>query len=171
MDESQFHFDDSGLRNLMKAMESDHVVRVGVFGGSHKEAGEKKKRPNKFGGRKSSKQSSGMTNAEVGFLLEYGSKLRHQPARSWLVAPLTNNMEKIVMGAKALFEKTGQQAGNYLLFLKQLGIAAEREIELAFDKGGPGWAPNATLTVEIKGSSMPGIDTGQLRRAVASKVI
>lgn len=165
MDEQVFRFDDSGLRNLLKSMESEHFVRIGVFGGDHKEP-----EPGKFGKRRfAGKQSSGMTNAEVGFLLEYGSKLRKQPARSWLYQPIINNMEKIALKAKALFEKS-VTTGNAVMFLKQLGIACEDQIQLAFAEGGPGWAKNAPSTIARKGSDSPGIDTGQLRRAVASKV-
>jgi hypothetical protein len=169
-EEQQFHFDDSGLRNLLMAMESEHYVKIGVFGGDHKEPGEKKLKPNKYGGRKASKQSSGLTNADVGFMLEFGSKLRKQPARSWLIEPIARNIEKIAMETKAFFEKSVTN-GDPIMFLKQLGIAAEKYIELAFDEGGPGWAANAPMTVEKKGSDRPGINTGQLRRAVASVVI
>jgi hypothetical protein len=169
-DSNVFRFDDSGIRNLLKAMESEHFVRIGIFGGAHKEAV-----ANKNGkGRHAGKQPSGMTNAEVGFLCEVGRpKTEHSPrvpARSWLRVPLTNRINDIVKDTKVAFEKQAE-TGDSVAFYKKLGAMAEKAIEEAFDQGGPGWEPNAPATIAIKRSASPNIDTGQLRRAVASKVM
>lgn len=173
-DETVFRFDDSGLRNLLKAMESEHFVRVGVFGGDHKEAVAKKSGH----GRKAGKQSSGMTNAEVGFLCEYGrpaiGNRKEVPARSWLRVPLITRMNDIVMWSKDAFEAQVKD-GDSAKFLKILGTNAERAIEEAFRDKGPGWEPNTPATIAAKRNTAeensPNIDTGQLRNAVASMVI
>ena len=173
-DMQTFRFDDSGIRNLLKVMESEHFVRIGVFGGGRKEAGEIK--PARLttmanGGRKMGKGASGMTNAEVGFKLEYGDPAKHTPARSWLRMPLITKINNIVKDTAKFFEAAVKE-GNPIKFLTILGIQAEKQIQLAFDSRGFGsWAANAPLTIQLKGSDAPGIDTAQLRRSVASVVI
>lgn len=52
--------------------------------------------------------------------------------------------------------------------LQILGEVAERDIKAAITGGG--WAPNSPLTVELKGSGTPLIDTGAMRQAVRYKV-
>ena len=162
-----FRFDDSGLRNLLKTMSSEHFVRIGVFGGDHK-APEK----NNFGkGRQSSKKSTGLTNADIGAMCELGNRLRKRPPRSWLRMPLMTKIEAIVKDSAKSFEGSAQ-TGNPTQFLEQVGINAEKYIKFAFETGGFGkWAANAPSTVERKGSSAPNIDTSQLRRAVVSMVL
>jgi len=173
-DPTVFHFDDSGIKNLLKAMESDHFLRVGVFGGDHKKAGEKKAAANKFGGRKKSKESTGMTNAEVGFLCEFGRpKLGNRPkvpARSWLRTPIINHINDIAKECQVQFEDQIKD-GDSVKFLKYMGVRVEAYIQMAFDEHGPGWDPNTPYTIAEKGSAAPNIDTGQLRRAVATEVI
>lgn len=169
-DPVDFHFDDEPMRRLIKAMQSNHVVRIGVFGGTHKEP-----IVNKNGkGRRASQKPSKMSNADVGFALEYGSKLRRQPARSWLHDPIAKNIEKIVERSKKHVEEMAK-TGDPIEFLTNLGHQAEIVIEEAFASGGPGWAPNAPSTIARKHNTaeenMPGSDTGQLKLAVASQVI
>ena len=93
MSESTFRFDDSGLRSLLKMMESDHFIRIGIFGGSHPK-GRKAAGAKKNGGRKAmAGTDTGITNAEVGFLMEYGVPATSDhpaiPARSWLRMPIS----------------------------------------------------------------------------------
>lgn len=169
-DESVFRFDDEGMRKLLKAMESDHVLRVGIFGGSHKEAGDKKK----GGGRKVSTKSSGKTNAEVGWLAEFGrpkiGNAPKVPPRSWLRMPLINHINDIGKECQTAFEEQAK-TGDAKKFMKYMGTRAEAWIQKAFADGGPGWPANTAYTIAQKGSDAPLIDTGQLRRAVASQVI
>ena len=170
MDQTTFKFEDDGLRRFIKSFESDHVVRIGIFGGSHKEA-----EKNKSGkGRKAGAKSSGMTNAEVGFLCEVGRPKMEErkavPPRSWLRVPLLNHINDIVNDSKSAFEKQVNN-GDSIKFLTQIGINAEKYIQFAFRDSGPGWPANAPSTIAGKGSASPNIDTGQLRRAVASMVV
>ncbi len=178
MNDQTFRFNDDGLRNLLKVLESDHVVRVGVFGGVHMEAGEKRKIGSdrgRQGGRTKSATPSGLTNADVGFLLEYGrpkiGKEPRIPARSWLRMPIFTKIKQIVQDSARGFNEAVKE-GDALRFLTVVGINAEKWIQLAFDTRGFGsWAPNAPATIEAKGSDAPNIDTGQFRHAVASMVI
>lgn len=178
MDESKtFRFDDSGLRGLLKVMSSEHVVRVGIFGGQHFEADTKKtfSDQGRLGARKKTKTPSGMSNAEVGFLMEFGRpKIGAEariPARSWLRMPIFTKINQIVQDSARGFTQAVKD-GDAMRFLTIIGLNAEKWIGLAFDTRGFGsWAANAPATIEAKGSDAPLIDTGQLRRAVASVVI
>lgn len=180
--EVNFRFDDSGLQRLLKAMSGDHSVRIGIFGSMHtpkrKEAGEKKKGfsdQGRLGSRRLAQALSSTTNAEVGFQMEYGVPRMGRkppiPARSWLRMPLTLKINDIVKDSARGFE-AAVKSGDPLRFLTILGINAEKWIQLAFDTRGFGsWAANAASTAARKGSDTPLIDTGQLRRSVASVVI
>lgn len=179
MNETQnFRFDDSGLQNLLKVLGSNYSVRVGIFGGQHFEAGEKRKigaDQGRAGARKASKTPSAMTNAEVGYLMEFGRPkigvLPRIPYRSWLRMPISTKIRQIVQDSARGFNEA-VKAGDALRFLTIVGVNAEKWIGLAFDTRGFGsWTPNAAATVEAKGSDTPLIDTGQLRRAVASMVV
>lgn len=180
MNEQNFKFDDSGLRNLLKMMGDghDHSVRIGIFGGVHKEAGEKRKigsDQGRNGSRKASKTPSDMTNADVGFLTEFGRPRMGNksaiPARSWLRMPIVTKINDIAKDSARSFGEALKN-GDVVKFLTVLGINAEKWIQLAFDTRGFGsWAPNAAATIEAKGSDAPNIDTAQLRRAVASMVV
>lgn len=173
-DAATFRFDDGPLLKLLKALESPNVVRVGVFGGGRKAAGEKRKNGSdggRNGGRKAGRQAAGTTNAEVGFLMEFGAPLRNIPARSWLRMPIMTKIEKIVKDSAKFFEEAAK-TGDAHKFLTIVGINAEKWIGLAFDTRGFGaWAPNKPATIARKGSDTPLIDTGQLRRAVVSMVV
>lgn len=171
---TDFRFDDTGLQNLLRVLESDHSVRVGVFGGAHtaarKEAGALRKNGGE-GGRNIGKGASDTTNAEIGFLMEYGAPKRKIPARSWLRMPLMSKINQIVKDSAKYFEASVKD-GDSIKFLTILGVNAEKWIGLAFDSKGFGsWAANRPATVARKGSASPLIDTGQLRRAVTSMVI
>jgi hypothetical protein len=157
-----FKFDDSGIRNLIKALESPHVLRVGIFGGAH----------NKESGKDS------LSNADIGMLAEFGTESiggkSKRPARSWLRDPIIKNMTKMVTEAKAKFEQSAKD-GNSIAFLKYLGTRAEAYIKMAFEQGGPGWPANSPATLAYKKrmgyGTRPNIATGQLMDSIASQVI
>ena len=178
MNDQTFRFNETGLQNLLKVLGSDHVVRVGIFGGQHFEAGEKRKigaDQGRGGARKTRKTPSGMKNADVGFLMEFGRPKTGAepriPARSWLRMPIFTKINQIVQDSARGFTEAVKE-GDSLRFLTIIGINAEKWIGLAFDTRGFGsWAQNSATTIEAKGSDAPLIDTGQLRRSVASQVI
>lgn len=171
--EEVFRFDDSGLRNLIKVLQSDHSVRVGVFGGTHppkrKAAGVQRKNGGE-GGRTVGKGPTTNTNAEIGFLMEYGSPGRYPP-RPWLHMPIRTKINQIVKDSAKFFEES-VKTGDAVKFLTVIGINTEKWIQLAFDTRGFGsWPANRPSTIARKGSDAPLIDTGQLRRSVASMVV
>ena len=120
-----------------------------------------------------------ITAKELGLpkLESQGDGYVHIPARSWLVMPLTRKNELLKklrkkLGAdnwqiKQYFEKN---ADFYSLAIL-LGVSAVEQIQEAFDTEGFGeWAPNSPYTIQRKGSSMPLIDKGALRKKVTYEV-
>lgn len=121
-------------------------------------------------GNKTNRKGGGMTNADIGFLHEFGTAKMKR--RSFLRMPLlmkTNQIIKDVMqaGALRLFAE-----GKIELILKYLGLACESVILDAFDSAGFGeWDPDKVATTKRKKGSTPLIDTGQLRRSITSRVV
>lgn len=158
-----------GLKILAMELSKKGTIQVGIFGskGNRLEAGEKKKQ----GGHKTIKGSQAdETNAEIGLLMEVGSVSKHIPPRSFLQMPLRLHGDEIMKDAKAEVSALANP-GGIMKFLKVVGVACENVIQQAFATRGFGyWAKNAPLTIASKGSDSPLIDTGQLRRAIASRV-
>ena len=91
--------------------------------------------------------------------------------RSFLVMPIQTGIHIIVGKVKALFSPA-VQAGKLKGWLTKLGISAEARIAEAFISSGFGtWEPNTDWTVKMKGSDMPLINKGHLRRSIASRVV
>lgn len=144
----------SGWKGLEKTLKGNYTTRVGILG-------EKAQRQN---------GDTHKTNAEIGAIHELGL-VAGIPQRSFLKMPLETK----------LFDKISSEKEDYYLALKNdklrkwfeaVGIWCEEIIDNAFLSGGFGsWAPNSPITITIKGSSKPLIDTGQLRASITSKVI
>lgn len=144
--------DFSQLNLFVKALSDTHVVNVGIFG------------------RKSGrKEKGGMSNADVGFIHEFGGP--KMPKRSFLRMPLYLKSEDILARVVAAGALKKLAMGKMVGVLRDLGISCEAAILAAFDSGGFGsWLPLARSTIRRKGSSAVLIDTGQLRRSIASEV-
>lgn len=116
----------------------------------------------------------GLTNPEVAAKNELGLGV---PKRSMLRMPLHLHGDKVLKDAqedvRAQLKTVGknpQLAAKKML--DRLGIAGENLVQEAFATGGFGsWKPNAPLTVELKGSAAPLIDSSQLRHAVDSRTV
>lgn len=138
---------------------SGMVVRVGIFG-------------QKNTARKYEPGSTSQTNADIGFIHEFGQP-PHIPQRSFLRMPIFTKINRIMneteqdVKTRKLLEK-----GNLYEVLRTLGIACERAILDAFDSRGFGsWKANAPSTVRRKGSNSPLIDFGFLRKSISSEVV
>jgi hypothetical protein len=149
---------------------SGWAVRVGIFSD---------KSPRKDGDE--------MDNAAVGLQHELGVISRRIPIRSWLTMPLRVTSAEIVREvAYAMKDKLAHF--GIPAMLKDLGYACEKAIEDAFHTSGFGtWQALKPATVRRKMAAFmkkhPGfnpaehtnegilVDTGQLRRSVASKVV
>lgn len=146
--------DFTALNNFVKGMDKDHAVRVGIFG------------------NKSSRKGEGViTNPELGAIHEFGSSDGKIPARSFLRMPIEKEGKTIV--AKTINASLRHMLrGDIKSVLVNLGIECENAVQRAFSTRGFGsWAPDSAVTVALKKSSAPLIDTGQLRRSITSKVV
>ena len=168
MDSKIVKSDFNALNKFMLALNSGMVVDVGIFGNNTTRADLGKQVP--FGSKgtvrlngKNYRGSSGLTNADVGFIHEFGtSKI---PKRSFLRMPIFQKSEEILAYVKKAGAMKKLAAGNMIQVLVDIGIACEACIATAFASSGWGsWAAKKS------GRGSPLIDTGQLRRSIASRV-
>lgn len=162
-----------GLNKVYKALNSTHTLRVGILGDKasvHHEGSEK-------------------TNAEIGAIQEFGSKINNIPPRSFLKMPLETKLPKLLRkkNVRAAFEKALEE-GTLDTFLEPLGEQCVNIVKEAFDTGGFGeWAENEIITIYggwmrnkktgkpifIKGKhpeTKPLIHTRQLRDSITYRV-
>lgn len=167
-----------GLTKLQEALHVLQVkrVHVGIFG-------------NKTG----RSQGSDKTNAEIGFKHEFGDG--RTPMRSFLRMPIDYKGKSIFKEARLSVKYLADKNGAFT-FLERVGAAAFNAVQEAFNTRGFGtWAPNAYSTVmaklrrlrhlslqqrrqlagEVVGEGADHtqvlVETGQLRRAVAWRVV
>jgi hypothetical protein len=157
---SEIHGDFDKLEKLVKELGKDYYVDVGIVGPEGKEMHE----------------DSGLTVAGIGAVHEFGSRDGKIPARSFIVKPLMDHQKEIDEAtrkdAAILLEK-----GEVKRVFKSLGLHCENQMQAAFDTSGDGaWRPlSENYKVRPSGQpvtegSQPLLDTGELRRAIASKV-
>jgi len=186
-------FDVGELKSLARAIKASRNmrVRVGLFpnNSARLEASKDTKKRTKEGAREVVKGSTSvMTAPELGAIHEFGSKTRgvgpsifghfamHQagpiPARSWLRMPIMLYLRPLVEGKGRSYWRSALSTKGMHFTLKKLGMCAKEVIQNAFETGGFGhWAKLKKATIKAKGSSAILIDTAQLRKAVASKVV
>lgn len=160
-----------GLENIIGSLTDKKDVRVGIFGNKENRKEPGPKFNTKAHTRRMTKKTSGLTNADLGAIHEFGSKARGIPARSFLRMPIQHEANNIVKeisrdSVKLLAE------GKINELLTRLGIIAENAVQLAFTtRGFNQWTADLMSTIGHKKSGMPLIDTGQLRRSITSKVV
>lgn len=145
------------LNKLTKVLGGKFSIKVGIMGSNaQKEHADSK-----------------LTNAQIGFINEFGSYSRKIPPRSFLEMPLRLYLADYLLKKKAFSQEAIDEAvknGTLLDLAKKVGIVAEEVIQQAFATRGFGqWKPNAPSTIKSKGSDSPLIDTGELRRSITSK--
>jgi hypothetical protein len=175
-------------KTLQTMVDGNFHVQVGIFG-------DKAMRdPDASGGAYSEHkpkkshlkpaQPGEMTNAELGFIHEMGSKTRGIPRRSFLWDTLRDCgsvlMEMLAKVTAELFHPgmaaisaggEGAVVGEHkvMQYLKKAGRAAEHLVQLAFQTGGFGrWAPDKSMS--RKHTKLILVETHQLRQAIASRV-
>lgn len=110
------------------------------------------------------------TNADIALEAEFGVRSRGVPKRSFLREPIQEKFDSAVMKAKKPLTEA-MEAMDIKKFYELLGIVGEGVVQEAFDTRGFGkWAPNAQMTIILKGSDSPLIDSSQLRKAITSDV-
>jgi phage gpG-like protein len=151
---TKLHINLEPLKELQKNLKNPLITKVGVIGS--------KTNRTKDGNR--------IDNAFIGAVHLFGSFTRNIPIRDWLKMPLLEKKDKLLQRLK-LFMKILLPKGNIKRIYKLLGIEAEAIIQQSFETQGFGkWKKIKSETAKRKGSSQILIDTGQLRKAVISKV-
>jgi hypothetical protein len=114
-----------------------------------------------------------ISNAELLFIFTNGSPLRGQPPRPVIEAAIeaspTDRLIAKELGAASTSALDGDNAGM-IEHLDRAGTIGESASKRWFTDPRNGWAPNAPSTIRAKGSETPGIDTGQMRRAITHVV-
>lgn len=148
----QVRADTRGFKIIEKALTDNYKTRVGILGS-----------------QASASHGKGVTNAQIGTLHEFGGA--GIPPRSFLRMPLETKMGEWIKKNKDWYYKL-MTMGNLRKFYVAMGFAAEAIIDDAFTSSGFGsWSPLSPITIKRKGSSLPLIDTGQLRASITSKVM
>jgi hypothetical protein len=168
MTQPMMRFNIDKLHTLVKGLDKNIVVKVGIFGD------------------KAARKEGPLTNADVGLVHEVGSYKRNIPMRSFLRMPLFQKSKEIIAQSGKNMKKLLAE-GNKMQILKNLGVACEAAIGEAFNTKGFGlWRANKTATRRaklrrggfkgkklsraLKLADSPLIDTGQLQRSISSKV-
>jgi hypothetical protein len=147
--------DFSKIESLIKGLEEQHVVDVGVLGDD---------------GAAPHPGSDDESVAEIGAKHEFGVIGEGLPKRSFILMPIQSKQRAIEKQVEKNLE-ANLASGNLLSVYRDIGFAAEAVIQEAFETGGFGkWEPLAEITIEKKGSSAILIDEGVLRRSITSRV-
>jgi hypothetical protein len=111
----------------------------------------------------------GTSVAQVGAENEFG--FENIPARSFLRMPLTIKGKQIQDIVSKYVEKKLAN-GDVEGLMEIMGQACDKIIQEAFESRGFGqWQENADLTIELKESDSPLIDTDVLRKSITYKVV
>lgn len=153
-------FDDI-FENVLKLHE--YVIEIGVFTGNAK--------------RKKEKEvvQVGLTNAEIMFINENGSPMRHIPARpvlkmtiEWANKELLN---KTISKCIDKYIESGFDESVVEKELKRMCMRMENYArDLIYSNDGR-LEPNAPSTIKKKGDNHPLFDTGQLARSITCKLV
>lgn len=156
-EQTRIKADLSGLEKLLKEIGGEYVARVGVIGSAAGEVHD---------------AESGLTNAALGLIHEFGSDSNNIPARSFLRMPLEAQQDKLMQTLDTGSVKESIESGDIKQVYKILGFSAEQIVKDAFNTGGFGnWKANAPSTIAQKGSDKPLINTGTLQRSITSDVV
>lgn len=109
-----------------------------------------------------------LTVAQVGAIHEFGVPENNIPKRSFIREPIINEQKKINGFIKMKFSQVAQNSMTATAALNQIGLFVSGINQKSFVKNN--WTPNSPVTVQIKGSSKPLIDTGQLRQSISYSV-
>ena len=110
-----------------------------------------------------------ISNAELLFIFTNGSPLRGRPPRVVIEAAIEEEPTKELIAKEIAAASMAALDGNEALMMQHLdraGQIGESASKRWFTDPRNGWEPNAPSTIRSKGSETPGIDTGQMRRAI-----
>jgi hypothetical protein len=108
-----------------------------------------------------------VTNAELMFIHTNGSPLRGIPARPSIEPSIEKNEEAISAEMKVAMQLALEgKADETKLQLDRVGDFASGKAREYFTDPDNGWEANSPLTVALKGSDKPLIDTGEMRKSI-----
>lgn len=147
------------LNKIADYFDNSHYVKLGILG--------------QKADRSAGDEDEEVTNAELGFIHEFGSVKKNIPIRSWLRMPIiakTKDIIKAIAKQKKKIEKDAAEGNNPEELYKFLGVAGEEAVQEAFDTGGFGKWEDKKPTKANEGKMSPLIITGEMRRSVSSSV-
>ncbi len=157
---------DRGAAKLLRATNDlrTAVVRVGILGSEA--AAPKRRRP------PSGESAEGSSKAppSVAFIAAAHELGLGVPLRSWLRTPIDTLKPEIEKRIRMLAPKILRGELTTEQALEQIGLWLVGELQKGMAAGLP-VPPLAPETVKRKGSSVPLIDTGQLRSAITHQVV
>lgn len=127
--------------------------------------------------RKKSKKEikdSGITNAELLIIHEFGSPARKIPKRPILDLTISRSEEVIsdtLDKCISLIVMQGKSFEEIEIYLKQCSMKIESIARKAIYSGDAGFAKLKSSTIKQKKSDLPLFDTGQLARSIMCKYI
>lgn len=101
------------------------------------------------------------------YIQSHGSPLMHTQPRPIIQPAIEDDKELIAEllreAMKAFLDGDHVKGMEYL---NKAGLEGQAASQDWFTNPKNGWAPNAPVTIELKGSDRPNIDTGELRKAI-----
>lgn len=85
------------------------------------------------------------------------------PARPYLLQSIRNNRKKYIDALKTSASKLVRGTTDLTTVMNKLGALAADDVKMTITNGS--FAPNSPVTIALKGSSKPLMDTGRLRNS------
>ena len=144
--------DFSKLDELVKNLSKNYHVDIGILGKSV------------------ITEKNGETTAAIGARHEFGVPEENLPERSFIRMPLETGQSEIEQKLEPKIKEL-LATGNIKGIFKLIGVFGEARIQEAFETGGFGsWPDLSEITKLMKGSDAILIDTGNMRKSIASEV-
>lgn len=112
---------------------------------------------------------TGLTNAELAAIHEFGVPEKNIPERSFIRAGIDENVADLKKVAAFGVKAVASGALSERQALGRLGLVSVAGIQKKFTDGT--LEPNKPATIKAKKSSTPLIDTGQLRQSIGFEVV
>ena len=145
---------DRGWNRVVRAFKGvkrNKVVTVGVHGGSE---------PYKRGGGQPA------TIPQIATFQEYGTK--HIPSRSFIRSTFDEKKEEWVKLVTRLETSVSRGAISQDVLYNLLGIKIQSDIQTKIERLKT--PPNSPLTIKLKGSANPLIDTGRMKNSITYEI-
>lgn len=128
-----------------------------------------------FTGKTKRKVQVGITNAELMFIHENGSPLRHIPSRPVLQMTIDwaskNLLQNTIDKCIKIVLDTGANESMIEQELNKLAVRIENYARKLIYSNDGRLAPNAPSTIAKKGDNHPLFNTGQLARSITCRVV